>query len=59
MLIPKLNSKYVFKYPFDGGKKLSLAECFERNKITHFFVCLSTANSISISVLSTNYSKVQ
>ena len=36
MFIPKLNSKYVFKYPFDGGKKLPLAECFERNKITHF-----------------------
>ena len=36
MLIPKLNSKCVFKYRFDGGKKLSLAECFERNKIAKF-----------------------
>ena len=36
MLISKLNSKYIFKYPFDGGKKLSLAECFERNKIAKF-----------------------
>ena len=26
----------VFKYPFGGGKKLSLAECFDRNKIAHF-----------------------
>ena len=59
MLISKLNSKYIFKYPFDGGKKLSLAECFERNKIAHFFVCLSTVNLISVSVLPTNYSKVQ
>ena len=36
MFIPKLNSKCVFKYHFDGGKKLSLAECFERNKIALF-----------------------
>ena len=36
MFIPKLNSKYVFKYPFDGCKKLLLAECFERNKIAFF-----------------------
>ena len=36
MLIPKLNSKCVFKYRFDGGKKLPLAECFERNKIAKF-----------------------
>ena len=53
MFIPKLNTKYVFKYPFDGGKKLSLAECFERNKITLFFVCLAPADSISIGVLPT------
>ena len=33
MFISRLNSKYVFKYLFDDGKKLSLAECFERNKI--------------------------
>ena len=26
----------VFKYYFDGSKKLQLAECFERNKIAHF-----------------------
>ena len=36
MFIPKLNSKCVVVYPFDGGKKLSLAECFERNKIALF-----------------------
>ena len=36
MLIPKLNSKCAFQYPFDGGKKLSLAECFERNEIALF-----------------------
>ena len=26
----------VFKYPSDGGKKLHLAECFERNKLHTF-----------------------
>ena len=36
MFSPKLNSKFVFKYSFNGGKKLSLAECFERNKIAIF-----------------------
>ena len=36
MFIPKLNSKCVFKYSFNGGKKLPLAECFEKNKIAHF-----------------------
>ena len=40
MFILKLNSKCVFKYPFDGSKKLSLAECLiwqnERNKIALF-----------------------
>ena len=25
----------VLKYSFHGGKKLPLAECFERNKIAH------------------------
>ena len=45
MLIPKLNSKRVFKYPFDGGKKLSLAQYFERNKITAF--CLFSYNRIN------------
>ena len=57
MFIPKLNSKYVYKYPFDGGKKLPLAERFERNRT--FFVCLATADSISISILPTNCYKVQ
>ena len=47
MFIPKLNSKCIFKYPFDGGKKL------------HIFFCLATADLISIIVLPTNYSKVQ
>ena len=27
----------VFKYPFDGGKKLPLAECFEERK-PHIFL---------------------
>ena len=31
MFIPKLNSKCVFKYPFDGGK-WPLAECFGKKK---------------------------
>ena len=31
-----LDAGPVFKYPFDGGKKILLAECFERNKIEHF-----------------------
>ena len=30
----------VFKYPFDGGIKSPLAECFERKKTAYFFVCL-------------------
>ena len=38
MFIPKLNSQCVFKYLFDGVKKLSLAEYFERNKIALFYV---------------------
>ena len=42
-------SKRVFKYLFDGGKKLLLAEYFERNNRTFFF-CLATADSISVSV---------
>ena len=41
MLIPKLNSKCVFKYSFDGGKNLPLVELFERNKIAHFFCLFS------------------
>ena len=40
MFIPNLNSECIFKYPSDGGKNLSQAECFEKNKITHFFFCL-------------------
>ena len=28
----------VFKYPFDGDKKLPLSECFERNKVAHFLL---------------------
>ena len=43
-IIPKLNSKCIFKYPFDGGKRLSLAECSERNKIALFlFVYISVS----------------
>ena len=49
LFIPKLNSKCVFKYPFDCGRKLSLADCFVKTKL-YFFVCLATADSISISV---------
>ena len=49
MFIPKLNSKCVFKYPFDGDKKLLLAECFERNKIAHFlFVQLLLLQFLSV-----------
>ena len=59
MFIPKLNSKCVFEYPFEGGKKkLSLAEYFERNKITLLFVYLATADAISISVSPTKGSRV-
>ena len=36
MFILKLNSKFFFKYPFDSGKKLSLAEYFEGHKIALF-----------------------
>ena len=36
----------VFKYPFDSGKKLLLAEYFERNKIAHFLFALATACSM-------------
>ena len=36
MFIPTLYAKCVFKYPFDGGKKLPPVECFGRNKIAHF-----------------------
>ena len=56
MFIPKLNSKCVVVYHFDGGKKLSLAECFEKNKIV-LFVCLTTSDSIFIRVLSTKSSR--
>ena len=47
MFIPKLNLECVFKYPFHSGKKLPLVECFERNKIAHFFVCLATTDQPS------------
>ena len=56
MFIPKPNSKCFF----DSGKKLSLAECFERNKIASFFclfVNLATADSISVSVSPTKDSR--
>ena len=36
MFIQKLNLKCVFIYPSDSGKKLSLTEYFERNKIALF-----------------------
>ena len=49
MFIPKLNSKCVFKYPFDGGKKLLLEECFEKNKIALFlFVKLLQTQFLSV-----------
>ena len=54
MFIPKPNSKCFF----DSGKKLSLTECFERNKTAFFFfVCLATADSISVSVSPTKDSR--
>ena len=59
MFLRMVNSKCVFKYPFYGKRKLSPADCFERNKTAHFFVCLATADLISISVSPTNFSKVQ
>ena len=49
--------------PFDGGKKLSLAECIEKKKVDFFylfiylFFCLVTAHSISISVSPTKGSR--
>ena len=49
----------VFKYPFDGGKKLPLAECFEERKPHIFCLFIATENSVSISILLTNCSKVQ
>ena len=58
MFIPKLNSKCVFKYPFDGGK-WPLAEFFgKKKKKAHFLVCSATADSIFISVFPTKCSKV-
>ena len=50
MFILKLNSKGVFQYPFDSGKKLSLSECFEKKQNHTFSACLDTADLISISV---------
>ena len=50
MFIPKLNSKCVFKYHFDGGKKLCRWQNVLKETKLHSFVCLATADSISISV---------
>ena len=58
MFIPKLNSKCVFKYPFDRSKKLPLAECFEKSKIADLFVCIAAADSISIGVSPTKGSQM-
>ena len=55
MFGPNLNSKQVFKYPFDDGKKL---QNVLKETRSHIF-CLATADSVSISVLPTNCSKVQ
>ena len=41
-------SKRVFKYLFDGGKKLLLAEYFERNNRTFFFVYLQQIQFLSV-----------
>ena len=50
----------VFKYLFDGGKKLSLAESFEIAQNRTFFVCfMATEDSTFISALPTDCSKVQ
>ena len=40
MFIPKLDSKCIFKYPFDGGKKLLLADCLKETKL-HIFCLFS------------------
>ena len=52
VLISKLNSKCVFKYPFDGGEKNVL-----KQRKLQFFVCLATADSISTSVSQTKGSR--
>ena len=59
MFISKLNSKCVFKYPFDGSKILPLAECFKKKQNRTCFFCLVITDSISTSVLPTKCSKVQ
>ena len=61
MFGPNLNSKQVFKYPFGGGKKLQnvlKGQNILKETRSHIF-CLATADSVSISVLPTNCSKVQ
>ena len=56
MFIPKLNSKCVFKYPFDSGKKSHWQNVLKETK-SHFLVCLGAAESISISVSPTKGSR--
>ena len=59
MFIPKLNSKCVLKYSFDGGKKIVARRMLCKKQNCTFLLCLATADSISISVLPTNCSKKQ
>ena len=56
MFIPKLNSKWVFKYPFDSGKKFNCQNVLKETTL-HFFFFFATADSISISVLLTKGSR--
>ena len=56
MFILKLNSRCVFKYPFDGGKKLHWQNVLKETK-SHFLACLAAAESISISVSLTKGSR--
>ena len=53
MYIRKLNSKCVFEYPIDSGKKLVAGRMFWKKQNRTFFVCLVTADSIYIIVSST------
>ena len=49
MFIPKLNSKYFLNIPLRVVKSCCWQNVLKETKL-HFFVCLATADSISISV---------
>ena len=52
MFISKLNSKSVFKFPINVGKNWRWQNVLKETK-SHFFLCLATADSISICVFPT------